>query len=162
VFTDEEWHSFCQALGNPDWTKDPKFADVLGRLKNVDELDRRVSAWTSTLDAHVVMETLQAAGVAAGVVQRAPDALADPQLKWEGAIIELDHPVSGKRLYPGIPFKMSGVTFPQSTPAPMLGQHTDEICRDLLKMSDEEIRRLLDEGILHNPANTESTGKGMF
>ncbi|MCK5643707.1 MAG: CoA transferase, partial [Gammaproteobacteria bacterium] len=96
VFTDQEWHSFCDAIGNPAWTKDPKFADLLGRLQNVDELDKMIAEWTATLDAPQVMETLQAAGVAAGVAQRAPDCLADPQLKWDGAIIELDHPVAGK------------------------------------------------------------------
>jgi benzylsuccinate CoA-transferase BbsF subunit len=162
VFTAEEWQSFCDAIGNPSWTKDPKFADLMGRLKNVDELDAKVSEWTATLDAHVVMETLQAAGVAAGEVQRAPDTLADPQLKWDGAIVELDHPVSGKRLYPGVPFRMSGTPPLESTTAPLLGQHTEEICRELLKMSDEEIKRLIDEDVLHNPESATGAGGGMF
>jgi benzylsuccinate CoA-transferase BbsF subunit len=95
VFTNKEWQIFCDAMGNPAWTKDPRFSDLLGRLENIDELDKKVGEWTSTLDTHVVMETLQAAGIAAGVVQRATDTLADPQLKWDGAIIELDHAVSG-------------------------------------------------------------------
>jgi benzylsuccinate CoA-transferase BbsF subunit len=112
VFADEEWDSFCDVIGNPSWTEDPKFAD--------------------------------------------------PQLKWDNAIIELDHPVAGKRLYPGIPFHLSGASPLQSTPAPMLGQHTEEICRELLGMSEDDIQRLLDEDILHSPANTESSGKGMF
>jgi len=162
VFSDEEWKSFCDAIGNPDWTKDSKFADLLGRLKNVDQLDKKVGEWTATLDAHVVMETLQAVGVAAGEVQRAPDTLADPQLKWDGAIVELDHPVSGKRLYPGVPFRMSATPPLKSTPAPLLGQHTEEICRDLLKMSDEEIKRLLDEDVLHNTESAKGAGGGMF
>jgi len=162
VFTDEEWRGFCDAIGNPAWTKDPKFADLLGRLQNVDELDKMIREWTATLDAHEVMEALQAAGVAAGVVQRATDTLADPQLEWLGAIVELDHPVAGKRLYPGVPFRLSGAAPLQSMPAPLLGEHTEEICRDLLGMSEDEIKRLLDEDILHSPANTESSGKGMF
>ena len=162
VFSDEEWKSFCDAIGNPDWTKDSKFADLLGRLKNVDQLDKKVGEWTATLDAHVVMETLQAAGIAAGEVQRAPDTLADPQLKWDGAIVELDHPVSGKRLYPGVPFRMSATPPLKSTPAPLLGQHTEEICRDLLKISDEEIKRLLDEDVLHNTESAKGAGGGMF
>ena len=162
VFTDEEWQSFCDAIGNHAWTKDPKFADLLGRLKNIDELDKKVGEWTATLDSHVVMETLQAAGIAAGEVQRAPDTLADPQLKWYGAIVELDHPVSGKRLYPGVPFRMSGTSPFESTPAPLLGQHTEEICRDLLNMSGEEIKRLLDEDVLHNPESAKGAGGGMF
>jgi crotonobetainyl-CoA:carnitine CoA-transferase CaiB-like acyl-CoA transferase len=57
---------------------------------------------------------------------------------------------------------MSGASSMQSTPAPLLGQHTEEICRDLLKMSDEEIKQLLEEDVLHNPANTQSSGKSMF
>ena len=64
-----------------------------------------VTNWTVERDAHEVMETLQRAGVAAGVVHRAVDDIEDPQLKWLDAIIELDHPVAGKRLYPNVPFK---------------------------------------------------------
>lgn len=162
VFTEEEWQGFCNAAGNPPWTKDPRFAGVLGRLQNVDELDKNVSEWTSGFEASEVMDMLQAAGVPAGVVQRAPDTLADPQLEWQGAITELDHPVAGKRLYPGTPFKMSAAQGFRSTRAPLLGEHTDEICRDLLGMSDGEIQQLLDRDILHNPSNTESTGGSMF
>jgi benzylsuccinate CoA-transferase BbsF subunit len=162
VFTDEEWDCLCEAMNNPEWARDPKFLGVLGRIENSDELDDKLREWTTTLEASVVMETLQAVDVAAGVVQRAPDTLADPQLKWQNAIVELDHSVAGKRLYPGVPFHMSDVPPLQSTPAPLLGENTEEICRDLLKMADEEINRLLDEDILHSPANTESSGKGMF
>lgn len=76
-------------IGSPDWANDDRFADVQGRLENVDELDRLVEEWTSARDAGEVIETLQAVGIAAGVAQRAPDTLEDPQLKWLGAIIEL-------------------------------------------------------------------------
>jgi len=162
VFSDEEWESFCAAVGNPAWTDDPKFATVIGRLQNQDDLDRNITEWTSGLEARDVMEKLQAVGVAAGVVQRAPDTLADPQLEWLGAVVELDHPVAGKRLYPGVPFKMSGVEGFRSIRAPLLGEHTDEICRDLLGMSDADVKQLLDQDILHNPSNTESTGASMF
>jgi benzylsuccinate CoA-transferase BbsF subunit len=162
VFTDEEWQSFCNALGNPAWTKEHKFSNLLGRLENVDELDKYIGEWTSTLDTNVVMETLQSSGIAAGVVQRATDTLADPQIKWDGAIIELDHAVSGPRLYPGVPFSMSGTSPLTSTPAPLLGEHTEEICRDLLKMNDDDIKRLLAEEVLYNTESAKGTGGGMF
>lgn len=151
VFTNEEWQSFGEAIDSPVWARDPKFADVLGRLKNVDKLDKLVVDWTSNHEAWEVMEALQSVGVAAGVVQRAPDSMKDPQLKWDNAIIELDHPVVGKRLYPGIPFKLSETPPLPSTPPPLLGQHTDEICRELLNMSAEEIKRLKEEAILESP-----------
>jgi benzylsuccinate CoA-transferase BbsF subunit len=152
VFTNDEWQGFCNAIGNPGWTKDPKFADTVSRLRNVDELDRLVEEWTIERDPHEVMNTLQAAGVAAGVAQRSIDTINDPQLKWLGAIIELDHPVAGKRLYPGIPFKISNMTLRPSTAAPLLGQHTEEICRELLQMSEGEISRLKEEKVLEVPA----------
>lgn len=151
VFTDEEWNSFCRAIGNPSWTRDPRFDDVLGRLRHVDELDKLVEQWTSSLSGFEVMDMLQAAGVAAGVAQRAPESIGDPQLQSDGAIIELDHPVAGKRLYPGIPYNMSGASPFESTPAPLLGQHTDEICRQVLSMDEEEINTLKQEGVLYDP-----------
>jgi benzylsuccinate CoA-transferase BbsF subunit len=148
VFTSDEWERFCSAIGNPEWTKDPKFSDLYGRLKNVDELDQRIEAWTLKHEPDVVMHTLQAAGVAASTVQRAYDMTNDPQLQWRGAIEEMEHPVSGKRLYPSTPFNMSDMEFRENTPAPVLGQHTEEICRDLLNMTDEEIAKLKEQEIL--------------
>ena len=150
VFSDEEWRRFCKAIGSPSWTDDPKFANTQGRLDNVEELDRLVGKWTATRDANEVMETLQCSGVAAGIVQRGPDTLEDPQLKYLGAIVELDHPVAGKRLYPAIPFKMSDTPPLSSTRAPLLGEHTDEICRKLLGMQEEEIERLKLEDVLES------------
>ncbi len=150
VFTNEEWRSFGRAIGNPAWTKDPKFANIPGRLKNVDELDKLIVEWTSDREAKEVMEMLQSAGVAAGVVQRAPDTMKDPQIAFDKALIELDHPPVGKRLYPNIPFHMSETPPVPSSPAPLLGQHTDEICRELLKMSAEQIEKLKAEKVLES------------
>jgi len=153
VYTNEEWQRFCDVLGNSEWTRDPKFTDTVGRLRNIDELDRLVEEWTLQRNPTQVMNTLQAVGVAAGVVQRSVDNMNDPQLKWLNAFTEIDHPVAGKRLYPSIPFKISGMALRESTAAPLLGQHTEEVCRELLNMSNEEIRRLKDEKVLEVPAS---------
>ena len=151
VFTEDEWQRFCEAIGSPAWTKDPKFADLVGRLNNVEELDKLVEEWTIERDPREVMNILQAAGVAAGMALRAPDAIDDPQLKWLNAIVELDHPVVGKRLYPGNPFRISGMALAAEKRAPLFGEHTDEICRDLLHMSEEHISRLKEEKVLEGP-----------
>lgn len=146
--TNDEWQKFCMAIGNPPWAKDPRFADVLGRLRNVDELDKSVEEWTLQHEPSEVMNILQSAGVAAGVCLRPAETLSDPQLQWLNAFVEVDHPVAGKRVYPNIPFKMSDVKLPPSKAAPLLGQHTAEICRELLKMSEGDISQLKDEGVL--------------
>jgi benzylsuccinate CoA-transferase BbsF subunit len=152
VFSNDDWQRFCAAIGDLEWTKDPKFADTVSRLRNVDELDRLVEGWTIERDPADVMNTLQAAGVPAGMAQRAADTINDPHVKQTKALIELDHPVAGMRLYPNIPFRMSNTTLPPSRPAPLLGQHTEEICRELLRMSAGEIRTLIEEGVLDTPS----------
>jgi len=139
-------------MGNPEWTKESKFADLSGRLQNVDELDQNIEAWTRQYDADVVMHTFQAVGVAASTVQRAQDVIKDPQLQWRGAIEEMAHPVSGNRLYPGTPFNMPDMEFPPNRPAPILGQHTEEICREELNLSEAEIEALKSEQVLEVPA----------
>ncbi len=151
VFTDEEWHSFVKAIGNPQWAGDAKFANLMGRLKNVDGLDKLIAEWTKTRDAWEIQELLQKAGVPAGVVQRAPDTMKDPQIAHDKALVELDHPIVGKRLYPNVALKLSETPALASKPAPLLGQHTDEICRTLLHMSDDEIKNLKKEGVLESP-----------
>ncbi len=80
VHTGEEWQAFCRVLGCPDWTNDPQFATLAGRIENSDELDRHINEWTAGLTAEEVMATMQQAGVAAGVVATAEDSEKDPQL----------------------------------------------------------------------------------
>jgi len=153
VFTDEEWQAFCNAIGRPAWTGEPRFADTMSRLENADELDRLVGEWTATREAREVMEVLQEAGVSAGVVAQPYDTIDDLQLHYDRALVELDHPALGRVLYPSPVFRLSGTPAVPSTRAPLLGEHTEEICRELLNMPDEEIGRLLDKQVLYSPAN---------
>jgi len=148
VFTGEEWDSFCKVLGSPAWTKNPKFATLPARLKNADELDQLITEWTLEREPVEIMNAMQAAGVAAGAVERTKELLNDPQMKHLNTIIEVDHPVSGKRMYPRSPFRMTGATIQPSTPAPLLGQHTEEICRELLNLSDADIQSLKEDNVL--------------
>ncbi len=148
VFTGEEWESFCRVLGNPAWTEDAKFSTLPARLANVDELDRLITEWTLEREPGEVMKLMQVAGVAAGMLQRAYQSLSDPQLVHLNAVVEVEHPVSGKRLYSSSPFRMSGASIMPSTPAPLLGQHTEEVCRELLKLSSKEIEDLKQANIL--------------
>ena len=95
------------------------------------------------------MSVLQKNGVAAGVVRTAADAIEkDPQLRARGHWVYLDHPEMGRSLYNAPPFRISGLAVVPSTPAPLLGQHTCDVCRDLLGLSESEIGALQSEGVL--------------
>jgi crotonobetainyl-CoA:carnitine CoA-transferase CaiB-like acyl-CoA transferase len=107
-----------------------------------DELDPGIEEWTAQRTAEDVMETLQGAGVPAGYVQNARDHLADPHLQARGGYVEMDHPVAGPRWYPGNPIRLSE-TPPVSRRSSLMGEHTVDICRDLLGMPQSEIDSLM-------------------
>jgi benzylsuccinate CoA-transferase BbsF subunit len=155
LFTEEEWRCFCRAVGHPEWTEDDRFAGTVSRLRNIDALDALIEEWTSQREPTEVMNTLQAAGVAAGVVARSADALADPQLQHLNAFVEVDHPVAGRRIYPGIPFKITDMTFAESRPAPLFAEHTVEICREILQLPENEIVRLIEAGVIEVSSDTQ-------
>jgi len=149
VLSDEQWQALCRAMGDPQWCHEEHFATLQGRKENEDELDRLVEVWTSTRRAEEVMKTLQAAGVAAGVVQNARDTLEnDPHLEARGYYAYLDHPEAGRTAYDGPGFRLSKTPGKLQSPAPMLGEHTDYVCREVLGMDDEEIAQLVMAGVL--------------
>jgi benzylsuccinate CoA-transferase BbsF subunit len=148
VFDDEQWQRFCQAV-DEEWVRDARFATLLGRKEHEDELDRLIEAWTARQEAEAVMEALQAAGVPAGVVQSAADLLdRDPHLHERGYYHYLEHPEAGRTAYDGPGFRLSRTPGGPRSPAPLLGQHTEQVCKRVLGLSDEEIAVLVMEGVL--------------
>jgi benzylsuccinate CoA-transferase BbsF subunit len=147
VSTDEEWHSFCQVIGNPAWTKDPKFTSLPDRIKNSDELDNLIEEWTTNFTAEQVMTMMQAAGVSAGVVENAEDLFQDPQLKHYQHFHELDHPILGRlAYYQGPGFRLSEASYEVARP-PLLGEHNEHVYCEILGISDDEFVQLMQEGV---------------
>lgn len=152
VFTDDEWRRFRNALGDPDWTCDERFETLSGRLANQDELDRRVEAWTRERSQGEVMQTLQEAGVAAGMVQdprqRADE---DPQLRARDHIVWVATPdvedMEQVRV-DSLPMTIPALPHDAYRIAPSVGQDNDYVFGEILGMSREEIDDLLARGIL--------------
>ncbi len=148
-FSDDEWRALADAMGNPEWARDPKFATVAGRKANEAELDQGINAWTADKDAYAVMHDLQSRGIPSGVVESAREMLdTDEHLKARGYYVYLDHPETGRAAYDGPPFVLSKTPGKLRSPAPLLGQHTEQVCKEILGLSDEEITELLVEGVL--------------
>ncbi|MFC1823527.1 CoA transferase, partial [Thermodesulfobacteriota bacterium] len=149
VFSEEEWQAFSRAIGEPEWTRDPKFSTMHSRLENIDELDRLVATWTKDYTPDEVMEKLQGAGVGAGAVREMRDLVdTDPQMKESGFYVEADHPELGRRLFEGNAFRLSDTPGRIRRSAPLLGEHNDFICKEILGMSEEEINQYIIEGVL--------------
>jgi benzylsuccinate CoA-transferase BbsF subunit len=148
VFTDEEWQSLVKVMGDPAWADDPRFATFEARKENEEDLDRLIGEWTIEHPAEEVMNLLQAAGVAAGVLENGQDMLeGDPQLKHRHTYWEVDHPVLGTCRSVGPAFILSKSPC-EVRRGPLLGEHNEYALKELLGMSDEEIEELVIEGVV--------------
>lgn len=148
IFTDEEWGSFCKVIGDPAWTEDPRFATVQARKRNEDELDKLVEAWTINYLAEEAMVLMQTDGVPAGLVENVQDLMDhDPQLRHSHFYWEVENPEVGKYKTTRPPFLASKSTY-EVRYAPLLGEHNEYICKEILGMSDEEIAEAVIEGAL--------------
>jgi benzylsuccinate CoA-transferase BbsF subunit len=148
VETDQQWTGLQAAMGSPDWAKDLKFDKVEDRLANQEEIEIKLSEWTQVRPPKAVMEALHAEGVPAGVVQRSSDLQRDPQLAHRRFFRDLEHQEMGTIPYPGHQFRISGYDSGPRSAAPVLGQHNDEVLRDVLGMTDEEITEAIIAGAL--------------
>jgi crotonobetainyl-CoA:carnitine CoA-transferase CaiB-like acyl-CoA transferase len=148
VSSEEEWARFCDAIGNPPWTKELRFSEPASRYQNHDDLDRLIGDWTRQQDKREVMRILQGVGVAAAPVLSFAEVLDDPQLKDRGFFETITRPVTGTHPYPGFPVKFSETPTSIRRPAPTLGQDNEYILKELLGMTEVEIARLAEEEVI--------------
>ncbi|MFA5308536.1 MAG: CoA transferase [Dehalococcoidales bacterium] len=147
VQTDQEWESFCQVVGSPDWTREERFRTLDRRIKNRAVLDDYLNSWTKERTAEQVMTIMQSTGVAAGVVATAQDSESDPQLAAYDFFHEIEHPYLGKQKFFHPPaFTLSDAEAELHRPV-QLGEHTEYICKEVLGMSGEEYENLKKEGV---------------
>ena len=143
----KQWGEFCDIIGKPEWAEDPIMSDPFERAMRREELDAVISAWTVQHDKEELMTLLSEAGVPCGMVTSTKDIATEPFYRDTKAVVEVEHPVLGKHLTLGSAWHLSASPC-EVTPSPTLGQHTDEIYKGLLGMSDEELSQLKEEGVI--------------
>lgn len=150
VHNQQEWRTLCAVMGNPALADQPAFATHLARVRHKDDLDRAVEAWTVTLEPHQVMERLQQAGVMAAAVQDVEDQFTrDPQYAARGSLTPMHEPECGDVVSEGVPVRHSLTPGRIPGPAPLMGEHTHELCRELLGLTDAEIAAYEAAGALY-------------
>jgi len=133
--------------GHPAWANDVRFAGFEARKKNEDTLEKMISEWTIEHSPEELFKVLNNAGVKAGVVQTAPNLLNDPQMQYRNFYWLQDHPEAGRHHVIGESAILSKTPAEQYLPSPCLGEHTAQICQEILKMPDERFIELLSEGV---------------
>jgi crotonobetainyl-CoA:carnitine CoA-transferase CaiB-like acyl-CoA transferase len=142
VTNDQEWQGLKQAMGNPDWTADPRFASRYQRLKHRPELDQYISQWTVTRSTQEITELLQSHGVAAAPVMDPEERLFDPHFQARGLYQEIEHPALGAEPIFNLMWNLSKTPPAIRRHAPLLGEHNQQVFCGILGMSEEELRRL--------------------
>jgi benzylsuccinate CoA-transferase BbsF subunit len=148
VLTDAQWHALVEVTGIERWRTDDSLRTAAGRMAQQQRIDDELAAWTASRTPDEVETACQARQVPAGVLQRAPEVLADPQLLHRGAFGWLDHPVIGRSVYTAPTMKLSRTPGTLRRAAPLLGEHTRAICVELLGMDETAVEELAAEGVL--------------
>ena len=156
VRSDAEWQALRELLGSPDWTTRPEFATALGRIAAREQIDRHLSVWTRAHAPHDVMHRLQAAGVPAAALHHPAHELADPHLRARGYLQTFEQPPLGRIVAEGPAFRGSALPAPIQWAAPMLGEHSREICAEWLGLPEAELDVLFSEGVLEEPIRPAS------
>jgi len=136
-----DWNVVVEFLEAPDLA-DNKFNTSSARLANAEELGEILDRIFLTKNKYEMFHAANQKRFTYGVIQSAEEVLADEQFKHRGYFVEIDHPVVGTITYPGAPFLMDGTPWEAKVPAPMLGQHNDEVFGKRLGCAGEDLARL--------------------
>lgn len=142
VRDDAKWAALAALIG----LDDPSLATVEARRAAHDRIDDAIAAWTRGRSKHEAMNECQHAGVAAAAVMQAADLVADRHLLSRGYLEAMEHPITGRDTLQGMPFKLSKTPMGVYRPAPLFGEHTDRVLRELVGRDDAAIATLRASG----------------
>ena len=150
VATERDWARFCDAIERPDLVgQEGVTTSGPERARNMDgELGEAIAAWFAAHTREEATEKLLAAGLPVGAVQTAEDIFACPHLDARQLLIDVPDPILGEVRLVGPPVKLSGSTTPITGPAPLLGEHSEQILAEQLGRSAEQIAALRADGVI--------------
>ncbi len=141
------WAKICAVIGKPEWITDPDYAKPDARLPRLKEIFAAIEAWTMTKTKLEAMEILNRDDIPCGPILSMKELAEQPSLRETGTIVEVDHPTRGKYLSVGMPVKLSDSPA-EVKRSPLLGEHTDEILRDVLRFDAQKMAEIKASGAL--------------
>ena len=139
------WEKVCNLIGKPEWKTDPDYATPKARLPRLNEIFGAIEAWTMTKTKLEVMDICNPLDIPVGPILSMKEIAEDEGLRATGTIVEVDHPERGPYLTVGMPIKMSDSPA-EVRRSPLLGEHTQEILRDVLGYQGDELQRITGSG----------------
>ncbi|HUG14209.1 MAG TPA: CoA transferase [Thermomicrobiales bacterium] len=148
VGNDRQFSALCHAIGRPDIAHDPRFVANPLRVENRDALVALLHEVFETREARHWLDACQAAGVPSGPINSIEQVFQHPQVLANGMLAEIDHPLAGTLRMAGIPYTLSGSPASVRMPPPLLGQHTEEVLKERLGRTDQDIAKLRRDGVI--------------
>ncbi len=141
------WDKICKVIGKEAWITDPDYAKPEARLPRLKHIFSTIEEWTMSKDKFEIMDILNEYDIPCGPILSMKELAEEPSLRKTGTVVEVDHPTRGKYLSVGCPIKLS------ESPAdvkrsPLLGEHSDEILRQVLRFDDKKVAEIKASGAL--------------
>jgi formyl-CoA transferase len=144
------WEKICDLIGEPTWKTDPEYATPAVRLPKLNAIFARIEQWTMTKTKFEVMDLCNAVDIPVGPILSMKELAEDQSLRATGTVVEIDHPTRGKYLSVGNPIKLSDSPTDVAR-SPLLGEHTEEILRDVLGYDPGRISEIQRSGAVGAP-----------
>ena len=156
AFDDHHFRSFRQLMGNPEWAAGDEWDSMEYRNHHLKEITPMLDAWMAEQEKEDIHQKAAKKGIPIGPIATAKEVMENPQYRARGYFVDVDHPEAGRHRYAGWPYKMSETPARVSRPAPLLGEHTEEVCRGLLGYSAADFERLLRTGAVRSNQGADS------
>jgi formyl-CoA transferase len=141
------WGAICDLIGKPEWKTEADYATPNARLPRLKQIFATIEQWTMTMSKFEVMALCNEHDIPVGPILSMKELAEESSLRATGTVVEVEHPTRGPYLTVGNPIKLS------DSPAdvrrsPLLGEHTDEVLREVLRFSEKEIAAIKASGAL--------------
>lgn len=139
------WENICEVIGKPEWKEDPDYATPAARLPRLNAIFSTIEEWTITKTKFEVMAVCNPLNIPVGPILSLKELAEEPALRATGTVVEVGHPERGNYLTVGCPITMSDSAV-KVVRSPLLGEHTEEILRDVLGYSADEVASIMKSG----------------
>ena len=139
--------TLAKVIGHEDWLTDPDFNTPDARLPRLAYIFSEIEKWTMTKTKMEIMDILNPLDVPCGPILSMKEIAEEPSLRATGTVVEVDHPKRGKYLTVGNPIKLSDSPA-EVRRSPLLGEHTEEVLREIVGLKDDEIQAARQQGAI--------------